>query len=256
MLTDKVVIVTGSTTGIGKAIAEACVAQGARVVLHGRDVQRGQTLQRKLGERAVFVAADLADPVSATQLVSAAIDHFGKLDALVNNAAWVVRSDLETTTAELFDGVLAVNARAPFLLIKAARPHLAKSQGCIANIGSVNALGGERNLLAYSISKGALLTLSRNLADALGPEHIRVVHFNVGWVLTENEYQYKLDDGYPEGWPEQLGPDEIPSGRMTRPEEVAAVITFWISDAARPFSGTTMELEQFPFAGRNRAREK
>jgi NAD(P)-dependent dehydrogenase (short-subunit alcohol dehydrogenase family) len=254
MLQDKVVIVTGSTTGIGRAIAQACVEQRARVVLHGRDRQRGEMLQQQLGDRAVFHPDDLADPAAAERMVRTAVERFGRLDALVNNAAWVVRSDLDSTSVELFDGVLAVNVRAPLLLIKAARPHLRATQGCIVNIGSVNSLGGERNLLAYSVSKGALLTLSKNLADALGPEHIRLVHFNVGWVLTENEYQQKLMDGFPEGWPDRLGPDQIPSGRMTRPEEVAAVVTFWISDRSRPFSGTVMELEQFPFAGRNPTR--
>ena len=70
------------------------------------------------------------------------------------------------------------------------------------------------------------MTLSKNLANALGAERIRLVHFNVGWVLTENEYQYKLADGFPENWPDQLGPIEIPSGRMTRPEEIASVVSF------------------------------
>jgi NAD(P)-dependent dehydrogenase (short-subunit alcohol dehydrogenase family) len=251
MLQDKVIIVTGSTTGIGKAVAAASVAQGARVVLHGRDQQRGEQLRQQLGDQAVFVAADLMDPAAADLIVNTAIDRFGRLDALVNNAAWVVRSNLVSTSLELFDAVMAVNVRAPFLLIRAARPHLAASRGCVANIGSVNAFGGERNLFAYSVSKGALQTLSRNLANALGPEQIRIMHFNVGWVLTENEYHYKIADGLPEGWPDQLTEHEIPSGRMTRPEEIAAVVTFWLSDAARPFSGTTMELEQFPFEGRN-----
>lgn len=255
MLQDKVVIVTGSTTGIGKAIARQCVEQGGRVVVHGRDQERGEAFCKELGDRATLVCADLADPRAAERIIAAAVDRFGRLDALVNNAAWVVRSDLDSTTTELFDGVMAVNVRAPMLLIKAARLHLRDAQGCVVNIGSVNALGGERNLLAYSASKGALLTLSKNLADALASERIRFVHFNVGWVLTENEMQYKIDDGLPTDWPSQLGPLEIPAGRMTRPEEVASVVTFWISDRARPFSGTVMELEQYPFAGRNPTRE-
>ncbi len=254
MLTGKVVVVTGSTTGIGKAVVEACVRQGANVVLHGRDRDRGEQLQQSLGDRAVFVADDLSDPDAADRIVGTAIDRFGRLDALVNNAAWVVRSDLDSTSVDLFDGVLAVNVRAPFLLIKAARPYLRETQGCIANIGSVNSLGGEQNLFAYSVSKGALLTLSKNLANALAIERIRIVHFNVGWVLTENEYHYKLADGLSPNWPDQLGPIEIPSGRMTRPDEIAEVISFWISDRTRPFSGTVMELEQFPFEGRNPTR--
>ncbi len=255
MLAGKVILVTGSTTGIGRAIAEACVQQGGKVLVHGRDIQRGKALVDQLGDdRAVFHPDDLADPAAPQRLVTAAINAFGRLDAVVNNAAFVVRSDLDSTDAELFDRVMAVNARAPLLLTQAALPHLIQSSGAIANIGSVNALGGERNLLAYSASKGALLTLSKNLADALGPRHVRVFHFNVGWVLTENEYETKIRDGLPPGWPETLSEIEIPSGRMTRPAEVASVITFWISERSRPFSGTVMELEQFPFAGRNPTR--
>ena len=251
---DKVVIVTGSTTGIGRAIAQRCVADGGLVLVHGRDRERGEALVTKLGENATFHADDLSDPFSAERIVTAALDRFGRIDALVNNAAWVVRSNLESTDAELFDGVMAVNVRAPMLLIKQCIPHLKQTRGCVANIGSVNSLGGEQNLLAYSVSKGALLTLSKNLANALAADHVRFVHFNVGWVLTENEYEYKIADGLPDDWPSQLDATEIPSGRMTRPEEVAAAVTFWLSDEARPFSGTVMELEQYPFEGRNPTR--
>ena len=251
MLQEKVVIVTGSTTGIGRSIALACAAQGASVVVHGRDGERGEQLVRELGDRALFVAADLAEPASPAHIVDGAVQRFGRLDAVINNAADVTRSNLDSTSADLFDQVLSVNVRAPLLLIQAARPHLRAAKGCVANIGSVNAYGGEQHLLAYSISKGALMTLSKNLANALGPEQIRVAHFNVGWVLTENEYRQKLEDGFPPKWPEQLGMLTTPIGRMTLPEEIAAVVSFWISDASRPFSGTVIELEQYPFAGRN-----
>ncbi len=255
ILQDQVVIVTGSTTGIGESIARACVAQGARVLLHGRDRARGEKLQRELGDRTAFHADILTDPQAAGRIVDAALKAFGRINALVNNAASVQRSDLENTTTELFDEIMATNVRAPLELIQAALPHLKSTRGCIANIGSLNSLGGERNLLAYSISKGALLTLSKNLANDLAYDHVRLVHFNVGWVLTENEYQVKLRDGLPEGWPETLSPNEIPSGRMTTPEQIASVVSFWISDQTRPFSGTVMELEQYPFEGRNVTRK-
>ena len=169
----------------------------------------------------------------------------------MNNAAWVKRADLDATDADLFDGVMAVNVRAPMLMVKAARPHLRESRGCVINIGSINGYGGETNLLPYSVSKGALYTLSRNLADALSYEQIRVYHLIVGWVLTENEYKYKIADGLPSDWHETLAPETTPIGRMTKPDEVANVVAFFLSDDARPFSGTTFELEQYPFLGRN-----
>lgn len=250
-LEDKVILVTGSTTGIGEAIARRVVAEGAYVVVHGRDAERGRAIVDELGPRAVLAVADLADPGAAPQLVDAAITAFGRLDAIVNNAAYVKRSDLATTDAALFDEIMAINVRAPLLLVRAAIEHLKRSRGCVLNIGSINAYTGESNLLAYSVSKGALMTLSRNLADALCYDGVRVTHFNVGWVLTPNEYQQKRADGLPEGWPDQIEPQFAPSGRIMKPEEIAGAAVYWLSDESRPISGSVIELEQYPIIGRN-----
>ena len=250
-LKDKVILVTGSTTGIGEAIARRAVAEGARVVVHGRDAERGQALVAELGARATLAIGDLADPAAAPQLIAAATGAFGRLDAIVNNAALVTRSDLASTDAAMFDRIIAVNVRAPLLLIRAAVAALKQSQGCVLNIGSINAYSGEAQLLAYSVSKGALMTLSRNLADALGYERIRVNHFNVGWVLSPNEYRQKIADGMPENWPDEVEPQFAPSGRLIQPEEIAAAAVYWISDESRPISGSVIELEQYPIIGRN-----
>jgi NAD(P)-dependent dehydrogenase (short-subunit alcohol dehydrogenase family) len=254
-LKDKVIIVTGSTTGIGEAIARRALAEGARVVVHGRDAERGQALVAELGERATLSIADIADETAPKQIVGEAIRAFGRLDALVNNAASVARGNLHTTDAQFFDRMIAVNVRAPMLLIQAAHPYLKQSQGCVLNIGSMNAYCGERNLLAYSVSKGALMTLSRNLADALCYDKIRVNHFNVGWVLTPNEYKQKIADGLPPDWPEQVDPLYAPSGRILKPEEIAAASVYWLSDESRPISGSVIELEQYPIIGRNPTKE-
>jgi NAD(P)-dependent dehydrogenase (short-subunit alcohol dehydrogenase family) len=250
-LKDKVIIVTGSTTGIGEAIARRALAEGARVIIHGRDAKRGQAIVAEFPGQAVLSIADIADEAAPKQIVAEAIRAFGQLDAVVNNAASVARSDLLTTNVEFFDRMIAINVRAPMLLIQAAYPHLKQSQGCVLNIGSMNAYCGERNLLAYGVSKGALMTLSRNLADALGYEKIRVNHFNVGWVLTENEYKQKIADGLPQDWPEHVDPMYAPSGRILKPEEIAAASVYWLSDESRPISGSVIELEQYPIIGRN-----
>lgn len=250
-LQDKVILVTGSTTGIGEAIVRRVLDEGGRAVIHGRDAERGAALAAERPERSKLVLADLADPAGPAKAVQGAIDAFGRLDAIVNNAAWVVRSDIHSTDAELFDRVMAVNVRAPLLLIQAALVHLKQSQGCVLNIGSVNAYSGESNLLAYSISKGALMTLSRNLADALCYDRVRVNHFNVGWVLTPNEYKTKIADGLPENWPDSLEPQYAPSGSIMPPEKIAAAAVYWLSDESRPVSGSVLELEQYPIIGRN-----
>ncbi len=250
-LKDKVVLVTGSTTGIGEAIARRSWQEGAQVMIHGRDVERGQAIAAELGARAKFVAGDLSDADVPKRIVDATIGAFGKLDVLVNNAAWVVRSDIYTTDVPLFDKLMATNVRAPFLLIQAALAHLKASRGCVLNIGSLNAYSGESNLFAYSVTKGALMTLSRNLADALCYDGVRVNHFNVGWVLTPNEYEYKIKDGLPANWPETIPEQYAPSGRIMKPEELAEAAVYWTSDVSRPISGSVVDLEQFPFLGRN-----
>jgi NAD(P)-dependent dehydrogenase (short-subunit alcohol dehydrogenase family) len=250
-LKDKVILVTGSTTGIGEAIARRAVRLGANVMLHGTDVERGQSIAAQLEQRARFTAGDLADPDVPRRLIDATIAEFGRLDGLVNNAAWVVRSDINSTDVALFDKVISINVRAPLMLIQAALPHLKSSHGCVLNIGSMNAYTGESNLLAYSVSKGALMTLSRNLADALCYDGVRVNHFNVGWVLTPNEYQYKIRDGLPPDWPQNVPAQFAPSGRLMNPDEIAAAAAYWLSDDSRPFSGSVIDLEQYPFVGRN-----
>ena len=256
LLPDKVVLVTGSSTGIGEAIAHRAAAEGARVMVHGRDEARAQEVSEAIGERAAFAVADLADPEAPQRLIDATIERFGRLDALVNNAALTTRGNLETTDVRLFDRIIAVNLRAPFLLIQAALPHFRKQGGgVVLNIGSINALGGEPNLLPYSMSKGGLLTMTRNLASALAEEHVRLNQLNVGWTLTENEQKLKEEEGFPDNWEAQLPAAYAPSGRIFRPDEIAAHAVLWLSDAAGPVSGAIYEIEQYPMIGRNPAKE-
>lgn len=251
MLADKAIIVTGSTTGIGEAIARRCVAEGARVLVHGRDRARGQEVVDDLGGGAILHVDDLADPAAPGRLVQAAMAGFGRIDGVVNNAAWPARSNIENTSAEHFDRVMAINVRAPLLLVQAALAELRRSRGVVVNIGSINGYCGEPNLLDYSVSKGALMTLSRNLADSLAGQGVRVIHFNVGWVLTENEYQLKLKEGLPADWPQRVSAAFAPSGRLIEPSTIAGAVVYWLSDESRPISGSVVELEQYPVIGRN-----
>jgi NAD(P)-dependent dehydrogenase (short-subunit alcohol dehydrogenase family) len=250
-LKDKAIIITGSTTGIGEATARRCLREGAKVLIHGRDRERAEAIAKEFPGQTAIHTDVLDDPESPRRIVEVAVRAFGKLDAVVNNAAWVMRSDIYNTDAATFDRVMAINVRAPMLLIQAALPHLKQSNGVVLNIGSMNAYSGEGNLLAYSVSKGAMMTLTRNLADYLIHDQVRVFQFNVGWVLTANEYQYKLKDGLPTDWPENVEPIFAPSGRLIKPEEIAGAAIFWLSDESRPFSGSVIDLEQYPNIGRN-----
>ena len=252
-LQNKVIIVTGSTTGIGKAIAMKCVEEGACVVIHGLEKDWGEAIVAEIGnDKAVLHIEDITAESAVQSLVDTAIKNFGKLDAIVNNAAWVVSSNIETTDAAFLSKVIEVNTIAPFLLIKAALPHLHKTNGSILNIGSVNAYCGEPNLLAYSISKGALMTMTRNLGDTLFREYgVRVNQINPGWVLTETEIKRKREQGLPEDWYKNLNDVIAPAGRILLPSEIAAAAIYWISDESSSVSGQVVDIDQHPFLGRN-----
>ena len=250
-LKDKVVLVTGSTTGIGEGIARRFVAEGAKVIVHGRNAERGRALCDELGsENAVFCQGDLGEAGYPEQLATDALATFGRMDGLVNNAGLVTRAMLADTNAAFFDRLMAVNARAPMLLIRALLPALKESEGSVLNIGSILAWCGVEKLLAYSMSKGALMTMTRNLADAFGPNRVRVNQLNVGWTLTENEYEVMIQDGLPENWPDNLPPHAAPSGRILSPADIAAAAVYWVGDESAPVSGTVAEMEQYPVLGR------
>jgi NAD(P)-dependent dehydrogenase (short-subunit alcohol dehydrogenase family) len=252
-LKDKVIIVTGSTTGIGKAIALRCAAEGAFVVLHGLEKDWGNDVAEELGKnKSVLHIEDISNEGAPERLVKLAIDTFGKLDAIVNNAAIVASSNIHTTDLAYLRRLMEVNTVAPFALIKAALPELTKSHGCVLNIGSVNAYSGEPNLLAYSMSKGALMTMTRNLGDTLHRENgVRVNQLNPGWVLTETERIRKKEHGLPENWFEEISPVYAPAGRILWPSEIAAAAVYWLADESGPVSGQVVDIEQHPFIGRN-----
>ncbi len=183
------------------------------------------------------------------------IARCGRIDGLVNNAAAMTRGKLEKTDLETFDRTIAINLRAPFLLIQAALPHFRKQGGGrVLNIGSINGYCGERNQFAYSISKGGLMTLTRNLADAHGTEGIRVNQFNVGWTLTPNEYELKKKEGLPDDWPIARAAEFAPSGRLLSPEDIAWAAVYFLSDEAPLINGSVIDLEQFPMIGRKQER--
>jgi len=252
-LQNKIIIVTGSTTGIGKAMAIRCVAEGARVVIHGLEEEWGKEVVNELGnDKAVLHCEDISNDGAPERLVDLAIQTFGKLDAVVNNAAIVASSDIHSTDKKFIRRILEVNTIAPYALIKAALPYLTKQRGCVLNIGSVNAYSGEPNLFAYSVSKGALMTMTRNLGDTLHRENgVRVNQINPGWVLTETEKQRKKDHGLAEDWYKDLPSVYAPAGRILWPAEIAAAAVYWLADESGPVSGQVTDIEQHPFIGRN-----
>ncbi len=258
MLENKTIIVSGSSSGIGLAIAKNCLDQGAEVLLHGTRTGQLEKLSEELGPKCHWISCDLQDPDAGKIIVHGALEKFGKLDGLVNNAGMFPRSNIAQVTADSFDKVFAVNVRAPMMLCQAAVHAFRdqKSIGSIVNIGSINAYCGQTDLLIYSMSKGALMTMTRNLGDSLGTEKIRVNQLNVGWTLTDTEHKTQLNEGQPEDWLDKIPAAFAPSGTILRPEEIAPHATFWLSDVSAPVSGQVVEVEQYPMIGRSKIAER
>jgi NAD(P)-dependent dehydrogenase (short-subunit alcohol dehydrogenase family) len=253
-LKDKVILVTGSTTGIGEGMVNIFGQEGATVVVQGTREDAAKELVAELKAKKItasYVIGGLDDPAVPAKVIDHVIKTHGRIDGLVNNAANMTRSNLETTDVATFDRTIAINLRAPMLLIQAAWPHFKKQGGGrVINIGSINGYCGENNQLAYSMAKGALITMTRNLADAYGAEGLRVNLFNVGWTLTKNEYALKIKEGLSPDWPKQLPKLAAPSGRILSPEDIAWAGVFFLSDEAALINGATLDIEQFPLIGR------
>jgi NAD(P)-dependent dehydrogenase (short-subunit alcohol dehydrogenase family) len=251
-LQNKIILVTGSATGIGEGMARRFIAEGARVMLHDKEENALPALNSALGENASYVIGDLAHPSVPARLVDETVARFGRIDALVNNAAVKTRGGIEETDEAAFDSTVNVNLKAPFFLIRAAISHFRKQGGGrILNIGSINAYCGESNQCIYSACKGALMTLTRNLADAHGAEGIRVNQINPGWTLTPNELALKATEGLPLDWPSRLPVAYAPGGRLFSPDDVASAAVYFLSEEAALVNGAVLDLEQYPVIGRN-----
>jgi NAD(P)-dependent dehydrogenase (short-subunit alcohol dehydrogenase family) len=252
-LSNRIALVTGSTSGIGKGIAEHFGSLGAAIVVHGREVEAGEAVVAAIegrGGRAIFVQADIADEGACRSLVRETIARFGGIDILVNNAASTARGDLASSTVAFWDRMMAINLRAPFILMQEAVPSMtARGGGSIVNIGSINAYIGQHNLFTYSVSKGGLMTLTKNAALGLARDKIRVNQLNVGWTLTEGEQRVKTVE-------EGLGPDWLdaavatrPFGRLLSPQDIASAAAYFAGDDSAVITGSVLDLEQFPIGG-------
>lgn len=247
---NKIIVVTGGTQGLGAATAKLLAERGAAgLVICGRSEEKGRAKAaelEKLGAPTVYVAADLAKIEDCRAVIAAADKAFGHLDSLINVAGVTSRGTILNTTPEGFDQLFAVNTRAPFFLMQEAIGLFRRDAvaGTIVNISSMSAMGGQPFLAAYSSSKGALDTLTRNTAYALLRNRIRVNSLNIGWMSSEGEDQtQRLVDGQPEDWLAKAAAAQ-PNGRLVEPEEVARAIAFLASEESGLMTGAIVNFDQ------------
>jgi NAD(P)-dependent dehydrogenase (short-subunit alcohol dehydrogenase family) len=267
MLEGKRALITGGTTGLGLAIAGRFVAEGARVVITGRDRSLGERAEAGLGPAARFIAADAGDPEAVASSVGAAAEHLGGLDVLVNNAGVGVVARLLDTPLADYDTVMNVNVRGYLLYAQQAYPYLARNRGCMIHIASDAGVWGEQATGLYSVTKAAVIMLGKMLALDGGPDGVRSNVLCPGDIEPgmrhmappgqhppgEQERAGQKQAGQKQAGQEQGEDDEAwpvpPIGRIGQAGDVAAAAVFYASDQAEFITGTTLLVDGGMTAG-------
>lgn len=249
-LDGRIAIVTGGTQGLGEAVATGFVERGVKgMVVCGRSADKGRAVAERLTKRGCkteFVKADLSVVQDCRKVVAATDRAFGRVDVLVNAAAITDRGTIFDTSPELFDTMFAVNVRAPFFLMQDSLNIMRRegTRGSVVNILSMSAHGGQSFITAYCASKGALATLTKNVAFGVMRHGIRVNGLCIGWMDTPGEDRImRLYHGARDGWKEEAEA-KLPMGRLLKVDEVARAVAFLASDESGLMTGSIIDFDQ------------
>lgn len=242
-MTAKRVLITGASSGIGRAAAELFVREGARVAMVARRQSALDEAAHGLGSNHVFpIAADVSREADAERIVQQAADRIGGLDVLVNAAGILKSGDITQTSLALWDEMLNVNLRAVFHLMQLAVPHLKTSRGNIVNVSSVTGLRSFPGVLAYCVSKAGVDQLTRCAALELAPFGIRVNAVNPGVVVTSLHSSGGMGAEQYQGFLER-SKGTHPLGRVGQANEIAELIAFLASERASWITGETVSVD-------------
>ena len=246
----KIAVITGSTQGLGAETARLFAARGAAgLVICGRNQANGESVAAEISAQGCpthFVQADLAHIEDCRRVIATAEAHFGKIHALVNSAALTDRGTILDTSPELFDRLFNINVRAPFFLMQATLKLMIRQKiaGTIVNVQSMAAHGGQPFITAYCSSKGALATLTKNVAYSVLQNRIRVNGLNIGWMDTpgEDRIQKKFHNAST-AWLHHAEKEQ-PFGRLLKTKEVARSIAYLSSQESGMMTGALIDFDQ------------
>jgi NAD(P)-dependent dehydrogenase (short-subunit alcohol dehydrogenase family) len=242
---DKVVLVTGATSGIGHAVAVKFAEASARVVALGRSqdaLREVEAAVKNAGGEALTLTVDVTNGDEAQRAIDELIKRFGGLDVLVNAAGHISTGSIENTSLAAWDAMMNVNLRAMFQLMQMAAPHLIKTKGSIVNVSSVTGLRSFPGVLAYCVSKAGVDQLTRCAALELAPKGVRVNAVNPGVVVTEIHKRGGMSEADYEKFLEHSKTTH-PLGRVGDPKEIAELIFYLASEKASWITGATYQID-------------
>lgn len=238
-LENKVVVITGAGSGIGKASAIRFAQDGFNIVLVGRTLSKLEVVAEEIGQKqCLVIRADMASPSDIDKVIQKTLAAFNRIDVVVNNAGTFIGGPIETFSLDNWNQQLAVNVTGPFLLIKHALPHLEKSQGNVINISSVSGVAGDWGAFAYNASKGALNLMTQGLALDLASKGVRLNA--VAPTLTDTDMASFVINS------KELLPhfeNRIAMARAGKPNDIAGAIAFLASEDAKFITGTILPVD-------------